>query len=99
MVAERIQDKQVSVKKYYARAEIIGNWDDEQLREVFLNLLANAIDASEPQSTVEVSTELSGMSVGSRSVGAVDQITKPMARIQVVDHGSRSEERRVGKEG
>ena len=67
MVADRIQDKLVSIKKDYAAAEIIGNWDDEQLREVFLNLLANAIDASEPQSTVEVSTELSGMSVGTRS--------------------------------
>src|SRR5207302_4420401 len=60
LVADRIQEKETPVERHYAPEEIYGEWDSEQLREIFVNLLANAIDASEMRSPVNVSTELIG---------------------------------------
>src|SRR5207302_7337816 len=45
LVADRIQEKETPVERHYAPEEIYGEWDSEQLREIFVNLLANAIDA------------------------------------------------------
>jgi signal transduction histidine kinase len=58
LVADRIQDKETRIETTYDANEIRGLWDGEQLREVFVNLLANAIDASEPRARVTISTEL-----------------------------------------
>jgi signal transduction histidine kinase len=58
LVADRIQEKRTRIEKSYAPAEIMGFWDREQLREVFLNLFANAIDASADNSQLKVSTAL-----------------------------------------
>src|SRR5204863_2717313 len=45
LVADRVRDKQTPIEKNYAADDIRGRWDPEQLREVFVNLLGNAIDA------------------------------------------------------
>src|SRR5207302_5939615 len=58
LVADRVQEKETPVEKDFAATPIRGNWDDEQLREVFVNLIANAIDAGGPKSPVKISTEL-----------------------------------------
>jgi signal transduction histidine kinase len=58
LVADRIQEKQTPIERNYTPEKIRGSWDAEQLREVFVNLLANAIDASEPRSPVRIATEL-----------------------------------------
>jgi signal transduction histidine kinase len=58
LVADRVRDKETPIETKFEEAPIEGVWDSEQLREVFVNLLANAIDASEPRSPVEVSVEL-----------------------------------------
>jgi len=58
LVADRIQEKQTTIEKNYAAEMIEGYWDGDQLREVFVNLLANAIDASDEQASVKISTEL-----------------------------------------
>jgi signal transduction histidine kinase len=87
LVADRIRDKETPIETKFAEAPIEGFWDSEQLREVFVNLLANAIDASEPRSPVEVSVEVvaktaaSGFATGAFSNGA-------RARIIISDHGS-----------
>jgi signal transduction histidine kinase len=87
LVADRVRDKETPIKTKFEAAPIEGVWDSEQLREVFVNLLANAIDASEPRSPVEVSVELiakesgAGFEAGTFSNGA-------RARIVISDHGS-----------
>ncbi len=57
LVADRIKEKETPVEKNYARDAARGNWDEEQLREVFVNLIGNAIDASEAKSPVKITTE------------------------------------------
>src|SRR5205807_1422254 len=58
LIADRVRDKETPVETRLSTPEIHGFWDGEQLREVYVNLLANAIDASGPKSPVTVSAEL-----------------------------------------
>jgi PAS domain S-box-containing protein len=88
LVADRVRDKQTPIEKIYANQEIRGTWDAEQLREVFVNLLANAIDASEPKSPVEISTELIDSNSGPKILEVIAAARVPRARISITDHGA-----------
>ncbi|HKP35270.1 MAG TPA: ATP-binding protein [Pyrinomonadaceae bacterium] len=85
LVADRIQEKETPIEKNYAAEEIRGVWDGEQLREVFVNLFANAIDASEARAPLTISTEL--MDSGPKLLGAKETNRKSIARILIVDKG------------
>jgi signal transduction histidine kinase len=71
MVADRLNAKQMHVEKDYTREIPAGNYDGTELRKLFLNLIINAIEASEPQSTIDLSTKLAGD--GEISVDIVDR--------------------------
>jgi signal transduction histidine kinase len=86
LVADRIKEKETPLVTQYAPGEIRGVWDDEQLREVFVNLLANAIDASKPGSPVRVSTEMIDVAAG-QLVGTAGGRNQPRVLISVVDEG------------
>jgi signal transduction histidine kinase len=88
LVADRVQEKKTPVEKDYAATTIRGNWDDEQLREVFVNIIGNAIDASGPKSPVKISTELVETDSRARPVTATGRITGEQVRIVITDHGS-----------
>jgi len=88
LVADRVQEKQTPVEKLYAPGTITGNWDEEQLREVFVNLIGNAIDASGPKSPVKISTELVGTDSGVKSIAAPMRMEGERVRIMIVDNGS-----------
>ena len=68
-------------------AEIRGVWDGEQLREIFVNLLANAIDASEPRSPVKISTEIIN-AAAPQLIGTAMSPDQPRVRILVTDKGA-----------
>ena len=57
LVADRIKEKNTPVEKHFADTQLHGHWDAGQLRQVFVNLLANAVDASAEGSPVMVYTE------------------------------------------
>ena len=82
LVSDKILDKNVNVEKLFARRAIIGQWDAYQLRQVFVNVIANAIDASDENASVQISTEL--LNVESAGNG---QPRKPYARIKIADQG------------
>jgi len=88
LVADRIREKQTFIDKNYAPSEIVGFWDGEQLREVFLNLFANAIDASAENSAVQVSTELLTAASETATVQSVIGARPHRVRIVVRDFGS-----------
>jgi PAS domain S-box-containing protein len=88
LVADRVQEKETPVVKDYAPDTIIGNWDDEQLREVFVNLIGNAIDASAPKSPVNISTELVETDSRSKSIEAPGRMAGERVRIVITDQGS-----------
>ena len=82
LVSDKILEKNANVEKLFARRAIIGQWDAYQLRQVFVNVIANAIDASEENATVRISTEL--LNVDGDGNG---QPRKPYARIRIADEG------------
>src|SRR5207249_6166614 len=78
LVEDRVREKETPIERNYSQAPIRGSWDHEQLREVMVNLIGNAIDASQPKAPVEISTEL--LDSGTAA--------KERARIVITDHGS-----------
>jgi len=88
LVADRLRDKQTPITKTFSASDIQGNWDSEQLSEVFVNLLANAIDASEPKSPVTISTELIVANNAPRKFDAAATPAADRVRITISDQGS-----------
>jgi len=87
LVMDRVHEKETPLTVNFDEESIRGNWDESQLREVFVNLLANAIDASSAKSPVSVSTELvdrEGRPTAMDEIARVDA----RARIVITDEGS-----------
>lgn len=82
LVSERIQEKNATVEKSFSGRTIVGQWDPYQLRQVFVNVIANAVDASQENSAVHISTEL----LPSEKDGD-GQPPKHYARITIADQG------------
>ena len=89
LIADRLQKKQTPVEKHFSPQPLRGNWDADQLRQVFVNLLANAVDASEEKSPLSISTEhvvVNG--AGGGQAGRPQQF----ARVTIADQGSGMDE-------
>jgi signal transduction histidine kinase len=86
LVEDRVREKETPIERNDSADPIRGSWDHEQLREVLVNLIGNAIDASQPKAAVEISTELLGS--GPAMIGSVGSVSKARARIVITDHGS-----------
>jgi signal transduction histidine kinase len=56
-IAERLQEKHTPVEKHFTTETLRGRWDEDELRQVFVNLLANAVDASRENSPITITTE------------------------------------------
>jgi two-component system sensor histidine kinase PilS (NtrC family) len=82
LVSERIREKKTTVERHFDGDAIVGRWDADQLRQVFVNVIANAVDASPENATIELSTErfrVDGQSDGQR--------TTTYARVIFADRG------------
>jgi len=82
LITDKIQEKKATVEKHFAGRSIVGQWDAYQLRQVFVNVIANAVDASQENSAVLISTELL-----SRETNGDGQQPRSYARITITDHG------------
>jgi two-component system sensor histidine kinase PilS (NtrC family) len=82
LVSERIREKNATVEKSFAGRTIMGQWDPYQLRQVFVNVIANAVDASQENSAVHISTELLPAEIDGDG-----QPPKNYARITIADQG------------
>jgi len=88
LVADRVKKKETLVEKNFAAPTIRGNWDEEQLREVFVNLIGNAIDASAPKSPVKITTELVESDNRSKSIEEPAGRNGGVVRILITDQGT-----------
>lgn len=82
LVADKIREKETPIEKSLSDETMIGHWDPDQLNQVFVNIIANAIDASPKQSAVAITTE---------SIVVESGENKPPiknARVTIADHGS-----------
>lgn len=82
LVSDKIVEKNANVEREFARRAIIGQWDAYQLRQVFVNVIANAIDASQENAQVRISTEL--FSTDGNDDGTP---RKFYARVKIADQG------------
>jgi signal transduction histidine kinase len=96
LISDLIQEKSTPVEKQFSEEELRGDWDADQLRQVLVNLFANAVDASLVNSPVIISTRrVAAAQVkategnGHRSKGTA----KAYARLAVRDQGNGMDER------
>lgn len=81
LVSERIQEKNTTIEKRYTDRPIVGHWDAYQLRQVFVNVIANAVDASQEGAPVRISTDVVTPASGD------GQASRLYARIVIADSG------------
>lgn len=77
LAADKINEKAASIDKRYAPLTPVGKWDFDQLSQVFVNLIANAIDASPRDSRLTISTSTISLTAN-----------KQFARVSIADQGS-----------
>jgi signal transduction histidine kinase len=82
LVSERIREKNTKVETVFSDGTIVGQWDPYQLRQVFVNVIANAVDASQENAPVMISTEVLPAETDGNG-----QPAKNYARITIADHG------------
>ncbi len=102
LVAESIKDKATPVEKDFSAKTVRGLWDADQLVQVFVNVIANAIDASPREQPIVITTELlqtvppgatQGGTISTRGTGASGGArgigtTGGTARVVIADQGS-----------
>ncbi|HZH91565.1 MAG TPA: ATP-binding protein [Pyrinomonadaceae bacterium] len=82
LVADKIRIKNAPVERHYTSESLEGNLDADQLRQVFVNLLANALDAGEENSPISITTALVPRQPGANGASA------PLrARVTIADRG------------
>ncbi len=92
LIAEKLQEKRTPVERHFPAEPLEGNWDEDQLRQVFVNLLANAVDAGPAESPVKVSVERVTLSAGERRNGEGGRQVSG-ARVSITDLGQGMDER------
>lgn len=83
LIAARVQDKHTPVERRFTEKRLIGHWDADQLRQVFVNVMVNAIDASPEEAPLKILTET--VSVDGAENGAAG---RDYAQITIADQGS-----------
>jgi signal transduction histidine kinase len=96
LVADRIREKNTPVEKRYGEETLTGVWDKDQLRQVFVNLLANAVDASAVNSPITISAaRVEAVATGgAQENGRLGGGAKPLwrARVEIEDKGGGMDE-------
>lgn len=77
LAADKIKEKATTIDKQYAPEATVGKWDFDQLSQVFVNLIANAVDASPNGSSLTISTSTVKLNEA-----------KNFARVSIADQGS-----------
>jgi len=92
LVADKINEKDTPIQKELAgkvAQKVVGYWDGDQLNQVFVNVIANAVDASPKGAPISISTEVVNVSPGADD-GKV--AAKRYARVTIADQGQGMEQ-------
>jgi signal transduction histidine kinase len=82
LVADKIKEKETPIEKRLVDQRPVGHWDPDQLSQVFVNVIANAVDASPREAAVTITTEI--VNLDDAESGA----TRKRARVTIADQGS-----------
>jgi signal transduction histidine kinase len=85
LVADKINEKETPIETRLVDEKLVGHWDFDQLSQVFVNIIANAIDASPKRAVVVISTEVIKGAANADDGGRV--VTR-RARVTIADQGS-----------
>ncbi|HEV2859566.1 MAG TPA: ATP-binding protein [Pyrinomonadaceae bacterium] len=96
LVADKVREKRTPVERRYTEEPIEGRWDEDQLRQVFVNLLANAVDASPAESPVVVTVSRAEVPRGARRNGE-GAMTREGARVVIADRGQGMDEKTAAR--
>ena len=91
LVTDKLQEKRTPVERKFTQEPLRGHWDEDQLRQVFVNLLANAIDASPSESPVTIKAERAEVAAGNRRNGEGGTVVSG-ARVTIEDRGEGMDE-------
>jgi signal transduction histidine kinase len=95
LVTEKLREKRTPVERRFPEEPLSGNWDEDQLRQVFVNLLANAVDAGPAESPVTITAAPVTLSAGARGNGEGRQVSG--ARVSIADRGQGMDERTTAR--
>jgi len=84
LVADKINEKDTPIHKKLVEQKVVGHWDPDQLSQVLVNVIANAIDASPKRTAISISTEVVNVSVGAEDENLA---AKRYARVTIADQG------------
>jgi signal transduction histidine kinase len=84
LVADKVNEKGTPIEKKFTDQRAIGHWDFDQLSQVFVNVIANAIDASPKAAPVAISTQV----VSVEKSNDQDRSSGTLARVTIADQGS-----------
>jgi signal transduction histidine kinase len=95
LITDGLRAKHTQVEKQFTEEALRGLWDEDQLRQVFVNLLANAVDASRENSSITLTTERVAatsrrVDLGNGRKGGVG--SQALARLVVADQGEGMDE-------
>lgn len=92
LIVDKLREKRTPVERLYEEGELEAFWDEDQLRQVFVNLLANAVDASGEGSPLTIKTERARVdAAGARADGEGARHVEGV-RIQIEDRGAGMDE-------
>jgi signal transduction histidine kinase len=86
LVADKINEKETPIEKDLTEQELTGHWDFDQLSQVFVNVIANAIDASPKGAPVTVATGIIAPPAGDDDEDLAH--ARKFARVTIADQGS-----------
>src|SRR5207244_6729226 len=87
LVADKINEKETPIQTKLtgeAAQKVVGHWDGDQLNQVFVNVIANAIDASPKGAPISISTEIANVSA---EADGQKLAAKRYARVTIADQG------------
>lgn len=87
LISDKLRERRTPVERDYSDESITGEWDADQLEQVFVNLVANAVDASPENSPVKISTCLISAESGDGLSGRSTH-----ARVEIKDKGAGMDE-------
>jgi signal transduction histidine kinase len=88
LVQDKIEEKHIRIEKRIGSDRLSGFWDADQLRQVLVNLLSNAIDASEHEAPITINAEQASLIQGSNGGSNY----KPIVNIVITDNGTGMDE-------
>jgi signal transduction histidine kinase len=96
LVSDVIKERGTPVEKHFSEEPLRGDWDADQLRQVMVNLFANAVDASKENSPLTISTKRIAAEQSKAAEGNGQRSkasARAYARLTVTDRGDGMDER------